>query len=163
MPYQYDPERHLLRVKEWLIARLNTQITALNQEKTDGGAADPQLQAIDPAAYFVQTLNGTVANYNPHVFIRLADMSSQSDGPGVVKEMQIEVLLIVEDRGQDLLIGQRMLRYLRVLEDLFSASFDRLFPHATFKLNSLVPIALTRIDSNDPYRAVGVRLTVSVG
>lgn len=163
MAASYDPERYLRRVEEYLKANLNTAITALNAEKLALGQADPVLKLLHADAFFVQTLNDTIANYDPHVFIRLADMPSEGNGPGTVKELQIEVLLITEDRGEDLFVGYRLLRYLRVLEELFERAFDRLFPHATFKLNSLVPIALTRVDSNDPFRAVGVRLTTTMG
>lgn len=161
---QYDVETIMQRIEAFLKAGLNTQIAALNAEKLAAGKEKPILAEVKSQAYFVMTLNDTVVNYNPHIFIRLADVGTLDGiGPGSVKQPRVEILVICEDRGADKLIHYRMLRYLRVLEDLFNASFDTLFPHATFKLNSLAPIALTRLDTNDPYRAVGVAITTTLG
>ena len=155
----YDPETYLLSIETYLKAHLNTQIGTLNTEKNDSIV----LKTISTNAYYLQTLNDTTVNYNPHILIGLDDIASQGIGPGTVKTMTFTVVIIAEDRGEDLFIGRRMLRYGRVLEDLLNSGFNKIIPHATFKINSLVPIAITSVNSNDPYRAVGVQIVCDLG
>ncbi len=155
----YDLEDYLLSIQTLLQADLNTEITSLNTEKNDSIV----LKTVANEAYFLQTLNDTVANYNPHILIGLDDIQSQGIGPGTVKTLTFSIVIILEDRGEDLLIGRRMLRYGRVLEQLMNRSFNKLFPHAKFRVNSLVPIAITTVNSNDPYRAIGVQVETNLG
>jgi hypothetical protein len=156
---KHDPETYLLAIETFLKANLNTEIANLNTEKNDSIT----LMTIVSDAYFLQTLNDTVANYNPHILIGLDDIGSSGIGPGTVKTLTFSIIIILEDRGEDLLIGRRMLRYGRVLEDLLNRSFNKIIPHATFKINSLVPIAITSVNSNDPYRAVGAQIVTALG
>lgn len=156
---KYDPETYLLAIQTFLQANLNTEIGTLNTEKNDAIV----LRTISSDAYFLQTLNDTVANYNPHILIGLDDIASAGTGPGNVKVLTFSIIIILEDRGEDLYIGRRMLRYGRVLEDLLNRSFNKIIPHASFKINSLVPIAITSVNSNDPYRAVGAQVVTSLG
>lgn len=154
-----DPEVFLLAVKQFLVDNLNTEIGNINTEKNDSIV----LSTISSSAYFIQTLNDTVANYNPHILVGLDDIGSVGIGPGTLKTLTFSVVIILEDRGEDLYIGQRLLRYGRALEDLFNRSFNKILPHASFKVNSLVPIALISVNSNDPYRAVGVQIQTALG
>jgi hypothetical protein len=156
---KYDPETYLLAIETFLKANLNTEITALNTEKNDSIS----LKSISTDAYFLQTLNDTVANYNPHILIGLDDIGGSGIGPGTLKTLTFSIIIILEDRGEDLFIGRRMLRYGRVLEDLLNRSFNKIIPHATFIINSLVPIAITTVNSNDPYRAVGAQVVTNLG
>lgn len=155
----YDPESYLLAIETHLKANLNTEIASLNSEKNDSIV----LKTIVSEAYFLQTLNDTVANYNPHILIGLDDIQGNGNGPGTLKVLTFTIVIILEDRGEDLFIGRRMLRYGRVLEDLLNRSFNKIIPHATFVINSLVPIAITSVNSNDPYRAVGAQIVASLG
>ena len=155
----YDIESYILRIQAFLQANLNTAITDLNTEKNDTIV----LATISNDAYFIQTLNDTVANYNPHILIGI-DAIQSVPGPGAtIKILTFSVIILVEDRGQDLFIYRRMLRYLRVLEEMMNRSFNKIIPHATFNVNSLEPIALIAMNSNDPYRAVGVQIVASLG
>jgi hypothetical protein len=155
----YDSEEYLLKIQNFLQANLNTEIGNLNTEKNDSIV----LKTISNDAYFLQTLNDTVANYNPHILISLDDIGSSGIGPGTLKTLTFSIIVILEDRGEDFFIGRRMLRYGRVLEDLLNRSFNKIIPHATFKINSLVPIAITSVNSNDPYRAVGAQIVTALG
>lgn len=155
----YDSEEYLLAIQSFLQANLNTEIGNLNTEKNDSIV----LKTISTDAYFIQTLNDTVANYNPHILISLDDIGGNGIGPGTLKTLTFSLIIILEDRGEDLFIGRRMLRYGRVLEDILNRSFNKIIPHATFKINSLVPIAITSVNSNDPYRAVGAQIVTALG
>lgn len=155
----YDPETYLLSIQTFLKANLNTEIASLNLEKNDTLV----LKTISTDAYFLQSFNNTVSNYDPHILIGIDDITGSGIGPGVVKTLTFSIVIIVEDRGEDLFAGVRMLRYGRVLEDLLNRSFNKIIPHATFKINSLVPISITSVNSNDSYRAVGVQIVAELG
>lgn len=154
-----DIEEILISIDTFLKANLNTQIGLMNSEKNDTIV----LKTISNSAYFIQTLNDAMANYDPYILLGVSDITSTGIGPGTAKLLRFEVVLILQDGAQDLFIGKRMLRYLRVLEDLFNKNFNKVLPHVSFKINSLVPIAITAVNSNDPFRAVGVELVTSLG
>lgn len=154
-----DIESILSDIETHLKANLNTRIAALNTEKNDSIV----LKTVSDNAYFFQTLNDSLANYNPFLFYGLANVAGEGIGPGVVKTLTIQVIICIEDRGEDLFIGKRMLRYSRVLEDLFNSGWAKIKPYSTFKINSLVPVALTLMNSQHPYRAVGIDLITTLG
>lgn len=156
---QNDPESFLLAIETFLKSNLNTEIASLNTEKNDAIV----LKAISTDAYFLQTLNDKVANYNPYILIGLDDIGSEGTGPSTAKILTFSIIIILQDSIEDLMIGRRMLRYGRVLEDLLNRSFNKIIPHATFRINSLVPIAITSVNSNDPYRAVGAQVVAALG
>jgi hypothetical protein len=85
-------------------------------------------------------------------------MPGDSIYSGTAKKLIFELVIILQDSAEDLNIGRRMLRYGRVLEDLCNRSFNKIMPYAMFKIQSLVPILMTAVNSNDPYRAVGVTI-----
>jgi hypothetical protein len=157
---KYDIESYLRQINTYLQANLNTQIASLNSEKNDSLV----LKSISTDAHFVQTLNDKVANYNPYILIGVDDIGQSAGiGPATMKPLTFSVVIVLQDSIEDLEIGYRCLRYLRVLEDLFNNGFNKILPHVTFKVNSLVPIAITAVNSNDPYRAVGVQLVTNLG
>jgi hypothetical protein len=156
---KYDIEEYLLQIETYLKANLNTEISAMNLEKNDTII----LKTVSDSAYFIQTLNDSVANYNPHVLLGVDEIQATPIGPATVKAVTFSIIIILQDSIEDLSIGRRMLRYGRVLEDLFNRGFNAIFPHASFKVLSLVPIAITAVNSNDPYRAVGVQVVTNLG
>lgn len=156
---KYDIETYLLQIQDYLQTNLNTEVAAINTEKDD----DIVLKTISNSAYFIQTLNDTVANYNPYILIGIDDIQASPIGPATVKTLTFSIVVVMQDSIEDLYIGRRVLRYGRVLEDLFNRGFNKIFPHVTFNVQSLVPIAITAVNSNDPYRAVGVQVVTNLG
>lgn len=156
-----DLEFTLLRIRDFLVTNLNTAIGDLNTAKNDSVV----LQTVSNNAYFLQTLNQAIANYNPYVLLGVTDIQGdRSTYSGTVKLLFFQVVIVVADTDDlDLQIGIRMLRYLRILEELFNKGFNKVMPSAKFTVNSLVPITLTALDSNDRYRAVGVEIVTGLG
>ena len=156
---KFDIETYLLAIETYMKANLNTYIGNLNTEKNDSIT----LSTVSNDAYFLQTLNDRVANFDPYILLAIDDIQGQGIGPGVVKTLVFTAVIVVADQSMDLLIGRRMLRYGRVLEDLFNDGFGKIIQGATFKINSLVPIAITSVNSNDPFRAIGVEIVSQLG
>lgn len=155
---KFDAEDILVEIQTYLQANLNTKIAEINSEKNDSIT----LNSVSTDAYFLQTLNDSIANFDPYILIGLDDMPSVGIGPATLKTLTFTVVLVLADT-QDLLIGRRMLRYGRALEEIFNEGFQRILPFVSFKVNSLVPIAITSVNSNDPYRAVGVEVVTALG
>lgn len=153
-----DPEVLVYRVIDYLKANLNTAIAAMNAEKAD----DTSILTVADQAYHVQTLNNEIVNTNPYLILGIDYPSSSSVGPATLKVVSVEVALILADDGA-LDIARKMFRYGRVLEELFNNGFEKIHPNYRFKVNSLVPIPIRAIDSNDPYRAVGVEIVTQLG
>lgn len=156
-----DLEYIVLRIRDFLQTNLNTAITNLNTAKNDGLTLD----TVSNDAYFIQTLNQAIVNYNPYIIVGVTDIrGDRSTYSGTVKQLVFQIVIVVADTMDlDLQIGIRMLRYLRILEELFNLGFNKVMPSAKFTVNSLVPISLTAMDSNDRYRAVGVEIVTSLG
>lgn len=154
MAKKYDVESFLDDVEGFLKTYLNAQITLLNSEK----GADPVLLPIADEAYFLQTLNDRVANYNPFLFYGIDQVQSEGIGPATRKQYLVNVIIVMSDMGEDLLIAKRLLRYSRVLEDLFENKFAQMGNSVKLKVQSLVPVSFKLVNSSDDYRAVGVTL-----
>lgn len=154
-----DAETYLVRIHDHLKAQLNLKIAEINAEKADAIT----LASVSDDAYFLQSLNEKIANYDPYVLIALDDAPSVGIGPSTIKQLTFTACMIVADNPIDLQMGIRMLRYGRCLEEIFEEGFAKIIQSANFRINSLVPIALTSINSNDPYRAVGVEIVAALG
>ena len=149
---KYDVESFLADIKATLQANLNTKIAEINSEKSDSIV----LATIDNAAYVLQQLNGALINWNPFVFYGVDDIQSTSRGPLSSRAITASAVVIVKDDGNDIEVGIRMFRYLRVLEEVFKDNWAN--NAVKLEIKSLVPIPITNLNSSDSYRAVGVSL-----
>jgi hypothetical protein len=156
---EVDIEILLDKIDTFLKANLNLQIASINLEKNDTLA----LATVSDDAYFFQTMNDRVANFDPFLFYGLDNVDSEGIGPATRKTYSIQVIIVVTDTGQDELMGKRLLRYSRVLEDLFNNYWASIKSSVNFKVQSLVPVAFSLVNSSDVYRAVGITLTTSLG
>ncbi len=149
-----DVETVLDSIETFLKANLNTQIAAMNTEK--GGSI--VLATVANDAYIFQSMNNEAANFNPYVFFGVESPSTDSIGPSTAKRYTAIAIIVLSDDGNDTDVGRRVLRYGRVLEDLFNANYNSVQKELKFVVRSLEPITFQLINSNDNYRAVGVEL-----
>lgn len=156
---KHDIEEVLGDIETFLKANLNTEITNLNTEKADSIT----LATVSSSAYFMQSLNNEIVNHNPFIFYGISQVQSRSIGSATAKTYNIQVVLVIID-GQQVDIGKRLLRYSRVLSDLFERSWDRItkIGIGKFQVTSLEPIAFQLVNSSDAYRAVGVELSFTM-
>lgn len=159
----YDIEALLGDIETFMKANLNTKLTAISTDKNDGISLLP----VDSNGYFFQTLNDKVTNYDPFVFYGLQDIDNKGGqagiGPGTEKKYSISVMICVSDTGQDVNITKRVLRYSRALSELFETSWDRVGKSIKLKVQSLVPIPFTDINTSENFRVVGVLLEANLG
>lgn len=148
----YDPEAVSRAIMTYLVANLNTTITAMNTEMNDAIV----LKTIADEAFFFQTMNDKTANYDPYFLLSLDDIEGEGIPSANSELLVYSCGIVLQDAGQDLSIGYRMLRYGRVLKNLFNNGYNKIIPHVTFTIQSLRPVVIPSPNSNDLYRAVGV-------
>lgn len=154
-----DIEKILDDIDTFLKANLNTQIAALNTEKGDSIS----LTTVDSDSYFYQSLNNKVANADPFVFYGVVDSVSEPAGPVTGVTYTIQVVIAKVDSGNDPDIGKRILRYGRVLKDLFENKWSSVSGSAKFEVSSLQPAGFDGLLNNSAkYRVVGVNLQTSI-
>jgi len=151
---KYDIESFLADIETLLKAHLNTAISALNTEKNDSIT----LASVDSAAYFLQSLNGPVANFDPYILYGVTDIKSASAESASVSDLTVQVIIVQSDNGQDENISKRMYRYGRVLQETFEDHFQENSLSIKMKIQSLVPISYEQLNSSFRSRAVGVSI-----
>jgi hypothetical protein len=159
MANKYDAEMLLADVRSIVADNFNTKVAAINAEKNDGISLD----TLNSSAFFMQQLNGNLANYNPICFYSLDNIETVSSGPLASHRFSISVLIIAIDTGEEVECGVRMLRYLRALEEIFKEKWNENRHGIKLQIQSLVPIPLTELNSTNSYRATGVVLEGSLG
>jgi len=154
----YDIETFFDQLETFLIANLNTKITAINAEKADSIT----LASVSSSAYFFLTLDEQVANYDPFIFYTIGGISSNGIGPGTGKTYLVDVALIMTNDGVDSNSRKRTLRYHRAITELFEENYANIDKRVNIKVESLEPITFAAQNDSQFYRAVGVQLQVTL-
>lgn len=147
-------------IEAFIKANLNTHIAVQNSTNTYGIT----LKTVSASAYFFQTMNDAIANFDPFIYYGVADVEApSSEGGGTIEKITFNALLVVSDRGEDLLIGRRMLLYREAWKAMIGPGWANIHRNARMTLTSLVPVAFTEINTNHPYRAVGIEIVTELG
>lgn len=155
----YDIEIFCDDLANFLKANLNIKIQEINSLKNDG----LNLAEINDEAYFFQTMDETVSNFDPFIYYGVQDIESQGLGPATRKKYTVVAAVIMADLAEDTKLGKRLLRYSRVLEEVISEKYSDIASDAfKVKLNSLVPISLRLSDTSENFRAVGIELEIVI-
>jgi hypothetical protein len=154
---KYGIEEFMTDVEAFLKQKLNTKITEINTEKGDFA-----LDLISDDAYLLQTWNDRLANFNPILFYRVANVNSDGNGPALRKAYSVDVVVILEDVGQDDNIAKRLFRYSRALEEIFITDWATMKNSVKLKVDSLVPVSFKLVNSSEDYRAIGVTLDFTI-
>jgi hypothetical protein len=134
---------------------LNSYITAINSEKND----TLTVPSISNSAYFLQTMNESVAAYDPFILYGVTKIESEGIGPATSSRYTVQVVISFADK-QDGTAAKRLFRYSRALEDLFHSKFDKISQNRVKKIISIEPVEWTLVNSSESFRAVGVDLEV---
>ncbi len=137
---RYDIESFCDDVQTALSDNLNTAITAINTEKNDSLS----LASLSSGAFFFQSLVPQVVNQNPFVFYRLDSLEVVQPSPEshIATRLTMQVMVILEDDGNDALIIKRMLRYQRALIDLFTSRYSRVSKIGKIKVSGITPFPI---------------------
>lgn len=160
-----DLESILDEVLSALKTTLNAKIDAIQTEKSAGDLAAGiviDLKHVDDKAYFLQSLNGDIAAFDPFILYGVEDQKTEGNGNATLKIYKINVVLCASDTGQEREIARRMLRYSRALEQTFQGYFAGISYGFKVNIESLTPVQFTLMNSTNDYRAVGVSLEIGM-
>lgn len=155
-----DAEQVLLDIRSFLKNNLNTAINNMNTEK-----GDSLLSTVDSDAYITHTMNHKIANYNPFVFLELGAETPADSKPGLeLTSYQFNVVIVVtagmNDAEDDM--GWKILRYNRVLKELFVDNFASISPPDKFTIETIGQVAFQLQNSDDLHRATGVQASTEL-
>jgi hypothetical protein len=155
---KYDIETWLYQLQAFWVANFATRLTAISAEKNDGVA----LPAPNAAAFYVQSMNLAENAYDPYVYMGVVNVKADSAMAGTAKTYEVHVMVLLADEGGNPNMVRTMLRYLRAFEELCNENYDQIGGGYKIKVQSLVPVPITSLNSADSYRATGVAIEVTI-
>lgn len=150
----YDIEQFFDDLKSFLQSNINTKIAEINTEKAD----DVSMGTIATDAYVFQSMDSEVANYNPYIFYGLSETSTNAIRGASAVQYTASVVVVLTQTIDDDNDRKRLLRYSRVLKELFESNWSKIGTGITLEVDSLEPIAFQLVNASHPFRAVGVDL-----
>lgn len=155
---KYDLEQILADIKTTLLSDFNTKLTAITTEKNDSIS----LPSIAAEAYCLQSLNKLMLNYNPFIWYGVGNIVAQGLGPLTKKDYTLSVVVIHQDFDQDDKLQNRMFRYARALEEVFSENWI-IQNRIKCRIEEVPPSFFKMQNSNKDYIASGINIFTSLG
>jgi hypothetical protein len=157
MAKKVDTEVVFLKLKSFIKENIAAVAAAIDAEKDDGKT----LAVPIATAYVDLSLDGTVINWDPFIFIFVDDLPSQVAGPHVEKNVKFEICFFKAKTGKpdEALMG---LRYLRLMEELGRLAWDKALKGFRYEIETLTPVDVQLANSTKWHRVYGVALTVSL-
>lgn len=157
---KYDLENLIDDIESHLQSYLPAQISDMNTEKNDGIVLDSILNE----AMFLYSMGDQMNSVDP--FLLIAPGTSPEaigQGPQLAVKYLIDIVIVKADPGTDPQIFRRLMRYQRVLSDLFQKTWSQLGHMVEFKVHGILPTPVFALQSEDyPVRAVGVTLETMI-
>jgi hypothetical protein len=141
------------KIKAFLKNNLNNEIVKINNEKNDGIT----LEQIAEDAYFFESMDDSVHNFDPFIFYFIDSTSSEVNGSSYAKKISIEFDIILAN-NQDDNISRKLLRYTRALESVLSRVFEKVEPLYQGDLETLDSIDIKLRNNSFPSKCVGIKL-----
>jgi len=154
-----DAEIVLDDIQTFLKANLNTQIGVINTDK-----GDFTLDTVANEAYFFQTMNNRVSNFNPFVYFAVVDSAAVTDREGGHLGVNYEfvVFVVSVDNSNDATFERRMLRYGKALMQLFVEKWDKISKPDKFEVSNVEPFPFKLQAGGSIYKAAGVNVKLAI-
>lgn len=153
-----DIEYYLDQVESFVKANLNNKLSEIDTEKNDGITLKP----INDKAVVFQTLNAFPVNFDPVLFYGIDSVQGESIESANEETYQIEISIILADKA-DKATEKKLLRYHRALKEIFQENYFKIGnTREKVRVTSLSPISFTLQNTTNPFRAIGVRIEVSL-
>ncbi len=160
MSARYDIEELLRDLLEVCKANLNTKLAALDAEKNDGIT----LLTVPDEAYFFQSLEkARAAPYNAFVFWGLDDPTPDGHGPYTLENLGIFFIVVVRDTAETENYLFRLMRYSRAMKEIFEQNFSKNRGRVKLSVQNLSPVGFDALGMPGSFKAVGVRLSGTIG
>lgn len=154
----YDIENLLADIEATLKANLNTVIARIDAEKADSIV----LKQIPSSAYFFETLDQRVANFNPFILYGIEGIDTITQRGSSAQKITISVIVVLHDPQDKNPIPKRMLRYSRALKETIEENYTLTSNGISLEIQSLVPVPFQLLNSTLSYRAVGILITATL-
>ena len=145
------------KLRDYVKSKLNDEIDLINQEKND----DIILESISSDAYFFESLDDEVHNFDPFIFYYVDSTTTEIKGPSYAKAINIEFDLLIVDDG-DSHISRKLLRYTRVMEKVLAQAFYKIMPSNNAELETLDSIDVKLKNSSKRHKAIGTRINFTI-
>lgn len=153
MARKYDVEDLIDGLDTILKASLNTKIAALNAEKNDSIT----LADIPNEAYFFQDLKlQDVQAYDNFLLYGLGEPKIEAQGPYTAEIERLFYVIVVKDTAENSVYLKKLLRYRRILKEIFEENFTKNGLGGRLIVTSLAPVDYEVMGSGTTFRAVGV-------
>lgn len=151
-----DIEQIVGKLADYFKAQLETKLTEIAADKGDGLVV-PVPNAL--SAYFIQTLNESVANFDPYVYIGIIDkIASDSLRLGSAQDIPIEVAIVIADAGTDANMWKKLFRYQRALKEIFELGWNKNAVGPTGTLDSYI-LSLPELGRHQVGIQIHIQLT----
>jgi hypothetical protein len=154
---RFDFEDILESIKDIMTSHLNTKITAISAEKSDG-IVIPQINA---NAYFEQDLNEKIANFDPFVVYGIEDIEAVVNGPETAEEVFISVCIVLSDNGRNNM-SKIMFRYSRAFQEIFKENWQNTGFSNRIEISRFSPVPFNALDDSASYKAIGVIIKTTI-
>lgn len=152
-----DFESILDSVKTILVDNFNTKLTEISTEKNDNITLPP----IDSNAYFLQSLDESIANFDPFIAYGIEDIETTSIGPRSADRLLISIVIVLADNGRDN-INRIMFRYSKALKQIFEDNWQLVESSTKINISSSTVVPFRSLDSSATYKAVGIEIETTI-
>ena len=139
---RHDFETLLDEFQSVISSNLNTKITAIVAEK--GDSITPP--ALDSNAYFLQTLDEAVANFDPFMVYGIEDIQIESEGPLINEKVFISAVIVLTDNGRTNM-NRIMFRYSRALKEVLQENWQIDNTSSKIRVNRYTVVPFESLDS----------------
>ena len=154
---RHDFEEILDSVKTIMVDNFNTKLSAITTDKGDSIV----LPTVSNSAYFLQSLDESIANFDPFVAYGMEDIESVSLGPHTAEKMFISVVVVLADNGRND-INRIMFRYSRALKEIFEENWQIHESSTKINVNRSTVVPFESLDSSATYKAIGIEIEVNL-
>lgn len=154
----YDIEDILDNTKTILQNDLNTQIGIINTDKSDSITLD----TIDSSAYAYQVMDNEIFNYNPFIFFGVTGINNNTQGPYVLEEIIVSVMLIAADEGTGEDMTRKMIRYQTALKETIKTNWPNGGIKNKITIESLLPVQIEQLNDSQDFRVVGIEFKTTI-
>lgn len=166
MSARYDVEELLRDLADVCKAKLNTRLAAITAEKVAQNPSDAltTLAQVPDGAYFFQSLDKSRAAAHPvFMFWGLEDPVADGAGPYTIERLSIFFIVVVKDTAEQENYMWRLMRYSRALKEIFEENFSKNRGGVKLSVSSLSPVGFDALGMPGSFKAVGVRLSATIG
>lgn len=148
---RFDAESFRDHFLNLLKNNISSKISEINTEKGDS------LLLVPSADQYISDMNSKVMQYDWFILHQIGEITAiQTGGPLIAKEIELFFTVWFTDRegGDD--AENKTLRYMRVLEEIFTDNFDKSPYISDIEIETFAPFSIAANNSSQIYRAAGV-------